>query len=411
MRMLYVSAYFPPEMGAPSARVSELAREWVNLGHDVTVLTGFANHPTGIKAPEDRGVVMRRERSDGIDVVRAYLWAAPNKGLLKRMLSYASFMFSAAAIGALRVRRPEVVVATSPHLLCGLAGYFLARRFGVPFVFEVRDLWPESILAVQAMQDNVLIRVLTHLAAFLYAQADRIVTVGEGYKRGIVARYGVDPEKIAVIPNGIEAALWKPGSRENSLRRERGWEDRYVALYAGTHGMAHALQAVLQSARLLEQRCPKLRIVFVGEGAEKAALQAQAARWKLSNVEFVDQQPKARLAEYYAACDVGLVTLRDTPLFQEVLPSKIFEYLAMERPIVLSVGGEARELIEAAGCGVYVPPEDPEALARTLEDCVRCPLEWAARGRSCRVFVLERFDRSAQARKYVDLLMQILNRA
>src|ERR1043165_2392626 len=172
-------------MGAPSARVHELARAWVQRGHEVTVLTAFAHHPTGIKAPEDRRVLTRRETVDGIDVLRTYVYATPNKGIVKRMISYASFMLSAATIGRWQLDRPDVVIATSPQLLCAAAGYTLARTLRAPFVFEVRDLWPESILAVEAMKDNLVIRGLKGLARFLYRHCDQIVTVGEGYSRGI----------------------------------------------------------------------------------------------------------------------------------------------------------------------------------------------------------------------------------
>ncbi len=212
MRILYVSQYFPPEMGAPAARVYELSREWVRLGHDVTVLTAFAHHPTGVKAARDRGVLTRRESVDGIRLLRTYVYAAANKGAGKRMLSYASFMLSAATIGRLRVPRPDVVVATSPQLLCAAAGWFLARTLRTPFVFEVRDLWPETLLAIDmAKKEGVFFQALRQLSRFLYHHCEHIVTVGEGYARGIHRRYHVSPDKMSVIPNGVDARLFVPG--------------------------------------------------------------------------------------------------------------------------------------------------------------------------------------------------------
>jgi glycosyltransferase involved in cell wall biosynthesis len=407
VRILYLSQYFPPEMGAPAARVYELAREWVRRGHAVTVLTAFAHHPTGVKAPADRGVITRRESVDGIDVVRTYVYAAANKGTAKRMASYASFMLSAAVIGPWRVRRPDVVIGTSPQLLCGVAGYALARVLRVPFVFEVRDLWPESILAVEAMREGWFVRALKGVARFLYTHAARIVTVGDGYRRGIHTRYGIPVENMDVIRNGIDTSLFVPGPRDNAVRSEYGWGDRFVAMYVGTHGMAHGLASVLEAARALADD-PNLLFVFVGEGAEKDALKRQAADWGLSNVQFIDQQPKARVPLFYAACDLGLVTLRDTPLFQEVLPSKIFEYLGMERPIVLAVGGEARKVVEAAGAGEYVPPGDAAALAAAVRRLAADRAQLAAMGRAGRAYVLEHFDRGRLADDYLDVLARIV---
>jgi colanic acid biosynthesis glycosyl transferase WcaI len=403
MRILYVSQYFPPEIGAPAARVHELSREWARLGHEVTVLTAFPHHPSGVKRPEDRGVLERRERVDGIELLRTYIYAVPNKGILKRMLSYASFMTSAAALGPLRLASPDIVIATSPQLLCAVAGYVLAKSFGVPFVFEVRDLWPESILAVDAMGDNVVIRALKALARFLYRSCDRIVTVGEGYKRSIHELYGIDKGRMSVIPNGIDPSLFAPLPRDNEIRAQYGWGDKFVLLYLGTHGMAHALDKVLEAAKRLQSE-PRYHFVFVGDGAEKETLKSKAASESLSNVQFIDPQPKARVPLFYAACDLGIVTLRDTSLFQEVLPSKIFEYLGMERALLLGVGGEARKLVEAAGAGEYVPPEDVDAMVAAIRRLSQDPNKLLEMGKRGREHVLANYDRGVLARRYTQIL-------
>jgi glycosyltransferase involved in cell wall biosynthesis len=410
VRILYVSQYYPPEMGAPSARVHELSRAWVQRGHRVTVLTAFAHHPTGVKAARDRWVLTRRESAYGIDIVRTYVYAAANKGVIKRMASYASFMFSAMTLGRLRVARPDVVIATSPQLLCAVAGWALARSYLVPFVFEVRDLWPESILAVEALRDSAFIQMLKGLARTLYTHCDQIVTVGEGYRRGIHGRYGIPLENMEVVRNGIDARLFVPGPRDNEVRRLHVWGDRFVVMYVGTHGLAHGLQYVLEAARALRDEPDKL-FVFVGEGAEKENLKRLAAEWQLPNVQFIDQQPKARVPLYYAACDLGLVSLRATPLFQEVLPSKIFEYLGMERPVLTNVAGEARDVIEAAGAGEYVPSEDVAALVAAVRRLAGRRGQLAEMGRRGRTHVLRHFDRDALADQYIDILDKVVARA
>ncbi len=409
MRILYVSQYFPPEMGAPAARVHELSREWAGRGQEVTVLTAFAHHPLGIKAAGDRWRVTRRERHGGVDVVRAYVYASPNKRTLKRMLSYASFMFSAVVVGLLRIRRSDVVVATSPQLLCACAGYLLARVLRAPFVFEVRDLWPESILAVGAMRQNLVVRGLRRAARHLYRASDRIVTVGEGYQRQIHARYGIPFDKMDEIPNGVDTALFIPGQKHNEVRREYGWGERFVVMYLGTHGMAHALHVVLEAAASFRDDPSKL-FVLVGEGAEKESLKRLAGEWRLTNVQFIDLQPKRRVPLFYSACDLGLVMLRAAPLFQDVLPSKIFEYLAMQRPILISVDGQARKLVESSGGGIYVPPEDAPALIADVERLSKKAGELERMGRSGRRFVLEHFDRAVQAERYLELLKAVCDR-
>ncbi len=410
MRILYVSQYFPPEMGAPSARVHELSREWARLGHDVAVVTGFAHHPTGVKAPADRGVLFRKETVDAIRVLRTYVYAAPNRGVLRRMISYASFMLSATLIGGARAGRPEVVIGTSPQLLSAAAAALIARSYGVPFVFEVRDLWPESIVAVDAMSENLVVRGLKALARSLYESSARIVTVGEGYRRGIHERYGIPLEAMDVVPNGIDPDLFVPAERDDALREEYGWQGRFVVLYLGTLGMAHGLGGALEAARLLRED-PRILFAFVGEGAEKEALRARARELGLPNVRFVDAQPKARVPRFYAACDAALVTLRDTPLFQEVLPSKIFESLAMERPILLGVGGEARRLVEEAGAGEHVPPADPAALSEAVRRWASRPDRLREMGRRGRELVLRRFDRRALAARYLEILESVRGRA
>lgn len=407
MRILYISQYFPPEMGAPSARVHELSREWVRSGHEVSVLTGFAHHPTGKKATSDNWRITRREVVDGIDVIRSYVWATPNRGVAKRMISYASFMTSATLIGFLRIAQPDVVIATSPQLLCGIAGYLLAKRFRAPFVLEVRDLWPESILAVEAMQDNPIIRALKGLARFLYNHANRIVTVGNGYKQEICERHGISLDAMEVVPNGIDTSLFAPLKSENEVRREFGWGDRFVVLYLGTHGMAHALHSVLDAAAQLRDQS-QILFAFVGEGAEKDNLKKMAEIRKLSNVQFIDQQPKHRVPFFYDACDLGLVTLRAAKLFQTVLPSKIFEFLGMAKPIVLTVDGEARRLVEQAQAGWYVPPENPEALCRAVLESYQNQEVLAGMGTRGREYVAAHFTREKLASQYLETLSLVV---
>jgi glycosyltransferase involved in cell wall biosynthesis len=376
----------------------------------VTVLTAFPHHPHGVKRPEDRGVVTRRGKDGEVDIVRTYVFAARNSGFALRIASYVSFMMSAMFVGLWRVGRPDVVIATSPQLFTAVAGWWISRVLRVPFVFEVRDLWPESIVIVGAMRDGWAIRLLKGLASWLYRSADRIVTVGPGYRRRILADYGIAPEKVDIVTNGVDLSLFTFRQEDrDAFRRSLGVTDECVVLYLGTHGMAHGLDFVLESARRLSGR--RMRFVFVGDGAEKPALEREADRWGLGNVTFVPPQDKQAVVGYYAASDICLVPLRKVELFLDVLPSKIFEIMGMSRPIVLSVDGDARQEVERAGAGKFVEPENVDALCETLVALAENPEERRRLGENGRRYVDRYFRRSVLAQRYAELLDGIVRRA
>lgn len=406
MRILYVSPYYPPEMGAPSARVSELARHWAAAGHDVTVLTGFSHHPHGVLQPEDRGVITRLDHDGAVKVRRIWVYAARNAGVVRRSLDLVSFLASGSVLGPPLLPRPDVIVATSPPILSGLLGRLLAGVFRVPFVFEVRDLWPESILAVGALKDGVAVASLRRLAAHLYARADRIVAVGDGYARGIREDYGVPSSKITVFTNGVDGRLFRFDAAERErTRAELGLCSQFTVLYLGTHGMAHGLGAWLDAAERLKGD-GNVRFLFVGDGAEKPKLVESAQRRGLDHITFLDPVPKERVRALYAAADLCLVPLKKTALFEAVLPSKMFEIMSMERPLLLSVDGEARAVVEEGRCGLFVPPEDVAAFVegvRALRDAPARRVEMGARGKT---FVGAQYDRAVIAARYLDFLTE-----
>jgi colanic acid biosynthesis glycosyl transferase WcaI len=408
MHILYISQYFPPEMGAPAARVYELSREWVRMGHRVTVLTGFPNHPTGVVPPEYRGRAFERETTDGIEVVRTWLYAAPNRDRARRILNYLSFPASAIVLGAPSIRGADVVIGTSPQFLVAVAGWVVAAVKRRPFIFEVRDLWPDSIEAVGAIHSRTILGALRAVEEFLYRRATRIVAVARSTPR-ILAERGFDPRKMAVIPNGVDLDLFEPGSHDNEFRRRHVPAGSFVVSYIGTHGMAHALDSVLRTAHALRDD-PRFRFLLVGEGAEKPKLLAQAAELGCDNVVFLDQQPRGTLPEIYRASDVCLVPLRKTPLFQAVLPSKMFEIMGCGRPIVLSVEGEAKELLAESGAGVAVEPESVDALAAALRTLAADPARTTSMGEAGRAFVEAKYSRTALARDYIEVLRAVVLR-
>jgi glycosyltransferase involved in cell wall biosynthesis len=395
MRILYLSQYFPPEPGAPAARVSELTRAWARAGHDVTVLTAMPNHPSGIVPEDYRRRALVRETVDGVNVVRTWIYAAPNKGRVRRSLAYASYAASAVGWGQLHTGAADVVLATSPQLLCACAGWAAATAHRAPFIFEVRDLWPESIVAVGALPaGHPVVRGLTVVEEGLYRAARAIVVVTDSFRTRLVER-GVDASKIHVVKNGVDLRRFVPMPRETPLRADLG----YVG-YAGTHGMAHGLNTVLDAARRLSNR-DDVRFLFVGDGAERKRLEERARAEKLENTRFLGVLPRDRMNEVYASLDLSLVTLRKSELFTTVIPSKIFEIAAMERPILISVDGEARALVEASGGGLFVPPDDSAAMADAILGLASDRERTESMGRA---YVVREFDRDVLAACYLELV-------
>jgi glycosyltransferase involved in cell wall biosynthesis len=407
MRILFLSQYFPPEPGAPSARVAELTRAWAKGGHTVTVLTAMPNHPTGIVDEAYRHRALVRERVDGVDVVRTWIYPAANAGRVRRSLAYASYASSASAWGQWHAPNADVVIATSPQLLCGCAGWATALVRRAPFIFEVRDLWPESIVAVGALPaGHPVVRALTVVEESLYRAARAIVVVTDSFRERLVAR-GQPPGKIHVIKNGVDLTRFSPMDRATELRSSLGWNDKFVVGYVGTHGMAHGLDAVLDVAKTFTER-DNVRFLFVGEGAERARLEARARDERIDNVRFLGILPRDRMNEVYATLDVALVSLCKSELFTTVIPSKIFEIAAAARPIVLSVDGEARRIVEASGGGAFAPPEDVPAMREAILRLAGSPDLRRRMGESARSYVVREFDRTVQADRYLEVLERIV---
>jgi len=405
VHILFLSNYFPPEVNAPATRLHEHARQWVADGHTVDVLTSVPNFPEGevYEGYENR---LTEEERDGIRVTRVPMYISPNEGVIQRVLSYLSFMLSACWYAG-RLPTPDVLVATSPQFFAALAGYVVAWRKDVPFVLEIRDLWPESIVAVGAMSRNVIIRFLEWVERVLYRKAEHIVVVTDSFEEAI-AEKDIARNKISVIKNGIETAWWdEPLDEERlaELQHEHALEGKFVASYIGTIGMAHRADILLEAAR----RCDDPDIVFmiVGTGAKKDELAARQAELELDNFRLVDKVPKEQVPYLLALTDTSVVHLRDDPLFETVIPSKIFEAMATGTPIVLGVRGESRRIVETAEAGLPIPPEDPDALAEAVRHLEEHPELHAEMAENAYRHVRAHYDRKGLAREYAALLERI----
>jgi colanic acid biosynthesis glycosyl transferase WcaI len=416
MKILYVSQYFPPEMGAPAARAVELSRHWAAAGHEVTVLTAFPNHPTGVVPREYRDKLRRlvcREQIDGVNVVRTWLLPFPNRKAYERILNYSSFCASAASTG-LFLSRPDVVIATSPQLLVGLSGWWLARCKRVPFVFEVRDLWPESLAAVGMGNGNSLLhRTLARIAGFLYRRSERIVVVTPAFEDYLVEHWRVPREKISVIENGVETDLFAPPAfttnPATSLRGQLGFEGKFVVSYIGTMGMAHGLETIISAAMQLQGTNPEIAFLLLGEGAEKEHIVALARERGLSNLRFIDQQPREKIPAYISASDVCLVLLKKAEVFKTVIPTKMLEFMSCARPVILGVDGQARSILEEARGGLVIEPENAEALANAIRYLATNRELARELGHNGREHIVRKFSRRQTAEKYIRVLERVLN--
>jgi colanic acid biosynthesis glycosyl transferase WcaI len=402
MKILYISQYFPPEMGAPAARAAELSKHWADAGHDVTVLTGFPNHPTGVIPPEYRSRFKRmviRESVNGATIVRTWLLPFPNRKSYERMLNYSSFCLSAASTG-LFLSRPDVVIGSSPQLLVALSAWWLAKSKRVPFVFEVRDLWPESLAAVGVGNENSLLhRTLGKIAGFLYRQADCVVVVAPAFEHHLVKHWNVPREKISIVENGVETQLFAP-RQSDDIKKELGIDGQFVVSYIGTMGMAHGLETVIEAATELQNSNPGIVFLLVGEGAEKASISALARKRGLNNLKCIDQQPREKIPTYISASDACLVLLKKSDIFKTVIPTKMLEFMSCSRPVILGVEGQAREILEEAGAGLTIEPENAHELAKAIRYLSGNPGKGREYGRNGRQYILRRFSRVLTAEKY-----------
>ncbi|MDH4980673.1 glycosyltransferase family 4 protein [Hyphomicrobium sp. D-2] len=365
MHILFLTDNFPPEVNAPASRTFEHCREWVNAGHRVTVITCAPNFPRGQVFDGYRNRLFAREEMDGIEVVRVWSYITANEGFLRRTLDYMSFMASATP-ASLRVDRPDIIIATSPQFFTACAGYIVSRLRRVPYIFELRDIWPESIRAVGAMKESRVLDWLEKLELFLYRKSAAVISVTHAFKR-ILSERGIDPGKIQVVTNGADLSLFKPRQRDAELTEAHGLTGKFVAGYIGTHGMAHALQTLLDAAEILqEQGRDDIHLLFLGNGATKAHLVARAAEMNLRNATFVDSVPKSEVVKYWSLLDASIIHLRKTELFATVIPSKLFECMAMGIPVLHGVVGRSADIVRNENVGLPVEPENAQQLAASI---------------------------------------------
>ncbi|MFZ9847505.1 MAG: glycosyltransferase family 4 protein [Flavobacteriales bacterium] len=402
MRILFITDNFPPEVNAPATRTYEHCQEWLKQGVEVTVITCAPNFPKGKVYDGYKNKIRQEEMMNGIRVIRVWSYITANEGFAKRILDFMSFGFMAFWAGLFV--KTDVIIATSPQFFTTPSAWLLSVFKRKPWVFEVRDLWPESIKAVSAMSESSRIyRSLERLEMFLYRRADQIITVTEAFKKNITGR-GIDEKKIHVIKNGANLELFQPKDKCTEVLKEHNLEGKFIVGYIGTHGMAHKLDFFLDFIKETEE--DNIHFLFMGEGAEKQKLLKIASDRNIKNVLFLDNVSKEKVIDYVSIVDVALVHLKRSDTFKTVIPSKIFESAAMKKPILLGVEGESKEIIENFNAGLCFIPENKESFLNCLYEMKDDTLLYHEFQKGCEELVKE-FDRKKLAAKMLSHLKEL----
>lgn len=432
MHILLIHQAFATGQEAGGTRHYELSRYLVEQGHRVTIIASPVSYLTGQTLPAARGRWLTRESLEvsrpseqdstaegaenaegrktetsapsAVNVLRTWTYAGLHRSFFTRALSFLSFMFTS-FVGALRVRDVDIVWGTSPPIPQAVTAYLVARLKRGPFVFEVRDLWPDFAIETGVLRNPLFIWAARRLERFLYHHADRLIVNSPGFIPHL-RRCGVPEEKIDLIPNGVEVDMFDLHAQGEAVRQELGLEDKFIALYAGAHGLANDLGTILLAAKRLEAY-RGIVFVLVGDGKERPNLIRQAEELGLSNVRFVPAQPKVRMPEFLAAADVCIAILKAIPMFTTTYPNKVFDYMAAGRPTVLTIDGVIREVIEAADGGTFVRPGDPKALAEAVLAYYQNPDLRRRHGHNARSYVAAHFDRRQQAPKLEDTFQRV----
>jgi colanic acid biosynthesis glycosyl transferase WcaI len=398
MRILLLAQYFAPEVGASQIRLSALCRGLLAEGHEVEVVTAMPHHPACQIFPEYRGRFYCREVREGMTVHRVWLWAVKSSGA-KRLLNYLSFAFLC-LFGVLRASKPDYVFVDSPPLFLAVPGWIASRLWDVPFVFNVADLWPDSVLDLGIMRESFATKIGFALERWAYRRADFVTAVTEGVRSSLLHKKRVPANKILFLPNGVDTALFQPNTLpDEQLRRELGLRGKKVVLYAGNHGYANGLHQVVLAATLISD--PRVHFLLLGDGPEKEKLQSLARDLALTNITFIDSVPIERLPAFLSITNVAAVTLQKSRITQGARPAKTFVMMAAGKPIVLAAEGESAELIHQAKAGLVVSPNAAQQLADAILLLLENP-ELAARlGANGRAFVETHFDWSLLIRNWL----------
>jgi glycosyltransferase involved in cell wall biosynthesis len=397
MHILLIHQAFAALNEPGGTRHHELARYLARRGHRVTVITSRVSYLTGtVVSPDDA----TDNEMENVKVLRVYTIPALHKSFVHRVFAFLSFM-AASFFAGLRVRQVDLVWGTSPPIFQGMTAWLLARLKGKPFLFEVRDLWPTFAIAVGVLKNPLLIRLSLWLERFLYTHADRVMVNSPAYVTHVAGR---GAHQVELVPNGADPEMFDPADRGKAFRAAHDLENKFAVLYAGAHGMSNDLEVVLEAASLLQKQAPDVQVVFLGDGKEKPNLQNRAEALRLKNVLFLPPVPKSGMAAALAGADACIAILKPIEAYKTTYPNKVFDYMAAGRPVVLAIDGVIREVVEAAGGGIFAEPGNPAALAQAVCRLAVDPARARRMGLAGRQYLQEHFNRSLLAEKLSTLL-------
>ena len=406
MHILFLTDNFPPESNAPANRTFEHARQWVASGHRVTIITCAPNFPDGQLFEGYKNRWFQTEQMGGITVIRVWSFMTRNAGFVLRLLDFFSFMVSG-FLGGLRVRDADIIIGTSPQFFTVCAAYCLAKVKQRPFVFEMRDIWPESLQAVGMSNAGLSVRLAAPVADYLYRRADHLIVVTHSFKAYLQDR-GVSGERVTVIPNGVDPDMFFPIPADISLQQELQLEDKFVVGYLGTHGLAHGLESVVKAARLAGQTddLTAVHFITVGAGAQFDRIKEVAS--DLDNFTMIGQVSRADILRYWSLLDASLIHLKASPLFESVIPSKMFEAMAMGVPLLHGVGGESADIVRTSRSGVCFAAEQPEALLSAIRQISADKDAYQQMKTSC-LSSAQNYNRASLANRMADCLQGVVN--
>jgi len=400
MRILFLTDNFPPEVNAPATRTYEHCQEWIKNGAEVTVLTCAPNFPHGKLYKGYKNRLYQKETIDGINVIRVWSYMSSNSGFIKRVLDYLSFSFMSFLVGLFQ--KFDVIIATSPQFFTTWTGYGLSKMKRKPWIFELRDIWPESIKTVGALKQGRVVDTLEKIELFLYKDSTKVVTVTDAFKGNLISR-GISNDKIEVITNGSNLELFSIRNKDIGLLKKLNLEDKFVVGYIGTHGLAHSLDFIVTSIAKIRDK--SIHFLFVGDGAMKKSIVKISNDLKLKNITFLDAIPKEKVPRYLSICDISLAPLKNEENFKTVIPSKIFESSAMEKPTLLGVKGEAQKIIEKHHAGICFEPENEKDFIKKLL-IIRDKKVYLECQKGC-VSLARAYDRKKLAKEMLEIIKKI----
>lgn len=407
MNILIIHQYYLGKDDPGSSRFNQFAKYWAAKGHQITVIAGTVNYATGKKHKRYRGKwIVKEQEADNITVLRTFVSETYNKSFLGRLWAYISFTISATWAAIFCSGAQDLVLASSPPLFVGIVGYITSRVKRIPFVFEVRDLWPESAIDMGILNNKLAIKLAFWLERFIYQKAEKINVLTPAFKKALIKKR-VPPDKITMIPNGADLDVFRPAPAKNWVREKYGWNDKFVVMYMGAHGVANHLIQLVEVAKVLREH-KDILFVLIGDGMEKPKLVAKAQEYGLKNIQFIDPQPKSRIVDFVNAADVCTAVLKKTEIFKTVYPNKLFDYMSCAKPVILAIDGVAKELLEEAKAGIYVEPENIQMFKEAVLELFKNPLLRQALGQNGYEYMTQNFSREQLADRYEKILYQLI---